>query len=257
MQRMAAILMISIALAGCVTSAPKDAHVPDFAKKPYAPFSRDAVVAIALREWRLFGQMVHDEPPGAARAMGPKREREPGLWQRVGEYWWLGLDAGHAEAGWTGKHGGFGAEFLPEMDREYAWSAAFISYVVRIAGAGARFAYASSHWTYIDRAVREPDGLFAAARPTDAVPRPGDLICAGRARDGVLRFDDLPAGPYLSHCDIVVAVAPGQLSVVGGNVGDAVTMKHVPVTPEGRLATPAGQVIDTRYPWMVVLRARD
>ena len=47
---------------------------------------------------------------------------------------------------------------------------------------------------------------------------------------------------------------PGQISVVGGNVDDAVTMKHVPVTPDGRLATPDGQIIDPRYKWMVVLR---
>ena len=37
-----------------------DAHVPPFAKVPYEPFSREAVVAIALREWRLFGQNVAD-----------------------------------------------------------------------------------------------------------------------------------------------------------------------------------------------------
>jgi len=42
--------------------------------------------------------------------------------------------------------------------------------------------------------------------------------------------------------------------VVGGNVDDAVTMKHVPVTPDGNLAGADGTVLDTRYPWMVVLR---
>jgi hypothetical protein len=52
----------------------------------------------------------------------------------------------------------------------------------------------------------------------------------------------------------VVQVAPGQLSVIGGNVDDAVTMKHVPITPDGKLAEPDGTVLDTRYPWMVVLR---
>ena len=46
----------------------------------------------------------------------------------------------------------------------------------------------------------------------------------------------------------------GTIGVVGGNVDDAVTMKHVPVTPDGRLASPDGAVLDTRYPWMVVLR---
>lgn len=249
-------------LAACAPpKPPADLHVPDFARKPYEPFSRDAVVAIALREWRLFGQPVNDDPPnaplGTPHSPGPKAEREQGLWQRVGEYWWLGLDAGRDEAGWTGKHDMFGTEFPPEMDGEYAWSAAFVSYVMRIAGAGKRFAYSPNHWTYIDRAVREPGGLFVAERVEQARPAPGDLICTGRGPDRALTYDDLPAGPYLSHCDIVVAVAPGQLSVIGGNVDDAVTMKHVPITPEGRLAAPDGRVLDPRYAWMVVLRLRD
>jgi hypothetical protein len=53
---------------------------------------------------------------------------------------------------------------------------------------------------------------------------------------------------------VVDTTVSGQISVVGGNVDDAVTMKHVPVTPDGRLATPDGQVLDSRYPWMVVVR---
>ncbi len=53
----------------------------------------------------------------------------------------------------------------------------------------------------------------------------------------------------------MVAASPGQLSVVGGNVDDAVTMKHIPTTPAGLLVDPAtGGVVDTRYPWFVVLR---
>ncbi|MBV8589335.1 MAG: DUF2272 domain-containing protein, partial [Acetobacteraceae bacterium] len=51
--------------------------------------------------------------------------------------------------------------------------------------------------------------------------------------------------------------APGQLAVIGGNVDDAVTLKHVPTTPDGKLATPDGTVVDGRYPWMVVLRVLD
>ena len=46
----------------------------------------------------------------------------------------------------------------------------------------------------------------------------------------------------------------GNISVVGGNVDDAVTLKHVPVTPDGRLANADGTVLDGRYRWMVVLR---
>ena len=58
----------------------------------------------------------------------------------------------------------------------------------------------------------------------------------------------------LGHCDIVVARDKNALSVVGGNVDHAVTMKHVPVTADGRLADPGESVLDTRYPWFVVLR---
>jgi hypothetical protein len=31
-------------------------------------------------------------------------------------------------------------------------------------------------------------------------------------------------------------------------------MNHVPVAQDGKLATPAGIVLDTRFPWMAVLR---
>lgn len=131
-------------------------YVPDFARKPYEPFSRGNAVAIALREWRLFGQPVDDDPPNTRPPPPPdlKPEREPGLWQRVGEYWWLGLNPDARARFWTGKHDDFGFEFPASRDGEYAWSAAFVSYVMRIAGAGARFPYSESHATYINAAKR-------------------------------------------------------------------------------------------------------
>ena len=49
-------LAIVTGLAACAPAVPEDAHVPPFARVPYAPISRAAVVAIALREWRLFGE---------------------------------------------------------------------------------------------------------------------------------------------------------------------------------------------------------
>ena len=42
--------------------------------------------------------------------------------------------------------------------------------------------------------------------------------------------------------------------MIGGNVNHAVTMKHVPVTTDGRLADQGDRVLDTRYPWFVALR---
>ena len=63
-------------LAACMGNPMPDAHVPPFAKVPYEPFSRDAVVAIALREWRLFGQNVADPQADATRARAEALARD-------------------------------------------------------------------------------------------------------------------------------------------------------------------------------------
>ena len=70
----------------------------------------------------------------------------------------------------------------------------------------------------------------------------GDLICTGRSAAKTIRFEDLPAGGFASHCDIVVGHrTQASLSVIGGNVDDAVTMKHIPTDAAGRIAAPRGQ----------------
>ena len=248
-------LMLGIVIVSGCSKQDVTAHVPPFARSPYEAFSRAAVIQIALREWRLFGQKT------GAGDDTVKPEREPGLWQRVGEYWWLGLDRDAPEAGWTGKHDGTGAIFPPEDDGTYAWSAAFISYVMRVAGAGARFPYAADHAHYINLAKRTALGtergwLISAERPEAYAPVPGDLICHGRGRASSLRFDDLPTAElFPGHCDIVVDTArPGVIGVIGGNIGDAVTMRHIPVTASGHLARPDGVVLDPGQAWFAVLR---
>jgi hypothetical protein len=255
------LVFAALLLAGCARAViPPDAHVPPFARVPYAPFSRAAAVAIALREWRLFGSPVDDDPPGTRPPPAPedKPERQPGLWQRVGEYWWLGVPPDRPEARWTGKHDASGQEFPPADDENFAWSAAFIGYVMRIAGAGPRFPYAVAHYVYInaayDTALGHASFSTVAERPETYAPQPGDLICFARGAQ-TIRYADLPRR-FPGHCDIVVAAAPGHLDAIGGNVDDAVTLKHVPVTPEGRLATADGAVLDSRYPWFVVVRVR-
>ncbi|MDE2005231.1 MAG: DUF2272 domain-containing protein [Rhodospirillales bacterium] len=256
-------LAFPLALAGC---AGPEARVPPFARVPYRPISRRAVVAIALREWRLWGSLVDDAPPDTVPPPPPEEspERQPGLWQRVGEYWWLGMDAGNPDSRWAGKYDAAGHLFPAARGGDFAWSAAFVSYVMRIAGAGDRFPYSEAHATYIDIAAQQAEGrtqgwLVTAEAPDAYAPQPGDLICMGREWARGIVFADLPAPRFPSHCDIVTASpAPGAagpvLTVVGGNVDDAVTMKHVPVTETGRLAGADGVVRDTRYPWMVVLR---
>jgi len=246
---------LAATVAGCAAPEP-DAQVPPFARLPYEQISRAAVVEIALREWRAFGQAVDDGTTQPDAATAP--ERAQGLWQRVGEYWWLGLNAGAPESGWTGKHDARGAVFPASEDGQFAWSAAFVSYVMRVAGAGRRFPYAASHWEYIDaarRAADRPGGIVVvAASPETYVPQPGDMICQGRGRASALRYEHLPAGPFPAHCDIVVGRTAEGVDVIGGNVRNAVAMKRVPTTPDGRLVRPDGSVVDPAHPWMVVLR---
>ena len=121
-----------------------DAHIPNFARWPYQAFSREAAVQIALREWRAFGQQVvfpNIELP-------EDEEREEGLWQRVGEYWWLGLDPRWREQGWTGIHDENGVVFPDGEDGNFAWSAAsFLRDADR--GRGQPLPY-RSHFDYID-----------------------------------------------------------------------------------------------------------
>ncbi len=227
-----------------------DLHVPDYAKRPFEPFSRRNAVAIALREWRAFGSVVNDDPPGPTGPPALRLDHEPGLWQRVGDYWWFGQDANTRESGWTSRYDEFGTPYQKDAP---AWSAAFISYVMRAAGAGERFTYSPLHADYINAAKQEI-GALRAERPDGYAPAPGDLICTGRGAARSMRFDDLPAGRFLSHCDIVTEARPGQLTVVGGNVDAGVTLKHVPTTMDGKLATPGQPPLDGRYAWFVVVR---
>ena len=86
--------------------------------------------------------------------------------------------------------------------------------------------------------------LVTAERPEACPPAVGDLICHGRGWAASLRYDDLPTAKlFPSHCDIVVdAPQPGVISVIGGNINDAVTLRHIPVTADGKLARPDGVV---------------
>jgi len=235
--------------AASVTSL--DIQIPPFAKRPYEPFSRQAAVQIAYREWRAFGQQVVLSPNELESP--DSEERDEGLWQRVGEYWWLGLDYGQPDGRWTGKHDENGVEFPRSDDGNFAWSAAFVDYVMRMAGAGFRFPYSPSHSDYINAARTQPNLVVTALPLTQYAPQLGDLICMWRAGHQVI-YDELPAGHFPGHCDIVVAMRPGSLDVIGGNVDNAVSMKHVPVAPYGRMVGPGGTVIDTDYPWFVVLK---
>ena len=194
--------------------------------------------------------MVDDGAPRAEAPGGGRTDNQPGLWQRVGDYWWFGLDAGSPDVALTPRYDASGA---PYAGAAPAWSAAFISYVMRTAGAGTGFPYSPLHADYINAAARGA-GMLQAGAPDRMAAVPGDIICLPRGEAAGLRYADLPAPPFTAHCDLVVGATPSVLTVVGGNVGASVTMKHVPVA-DGLLA-PGGRVLDDRYNWFAVLRVR-
>jgi len=255
------VLLLAVGVAACggpgkpspvvLSGAADDVHIPPFARWPYQSFSREAAIQIAYREWRAFGQPV--VYPNTHLPFD--NERAEGLWQRVGEYWWLGLPMGSsADQNFTGMHNQNGTVFPASRDGDYAWSAAFVDYVMRMAGAGHRFPYASNHSDYINAARQRSSNWAIGAEPPERyAPQRGDLICMWRGRQPV-RFEDLPTGRFPSHCDIVVALRSSALDVIGGNVDNSVSMKQVPVTADGRLANPDGTVVDPDHPWFVVIR---
>jgi hypothetical protein len=254
-------LLLALLLVACAQppgaaapTIPDDIHIPPYARLPYQAFSRNAAVQIALREWRAFGSPI----VAAGEQLPYDAERADGLWQRVGDYWWLGLPMGAALHGVTGEHDQNGQIFPASEDGDYPWSAVFIDYVMRMAGAGHRFPYSALHADYINAAKQETLGqrhdlAIAAEPPESYAPQPGDLICMWRGSRPI-HFADLPTEPFPSHCDIVVATRPGMIDGIGGNVANTVGMWHIPATSDGHLAAPDGTVIDPNRPWFVVLK---
>ena len=118
---------------------------------------------------------------------------------------------------------------IKEDDNYYinqAWSSAFISYLMRMAGAGDDFKYSQSHSQYIAQAVKNRkennSKKFKAYKPNEVKVQVGDLVCYPR-QSGV--GYDSKAG-YKSHCDLITSVQ-GNIAVgIGGNVSDSVTKKN-------------------------------
>jgi hypothetical protein len=137
---------------------------------------------------------------------------------------------------------------------DVAWSAAFISAVMRQAGlTDKEFEFSEAHNIYIDQALQvvlgeaagaQPAGFYRACPPGSTRPRPGDLVCYHRhtrqyaSRQPVeirnMMLADSIAKPavdriHKSHCDVVVHVdaKAARVYVVGGNVQQAVTVKKL------------------------------
>ena len=141
---------------------------------------------------------------------------------------------------------GSGLSFTPAQlgskafQESHPWSAAFISWVMCKAGAGSAFKYAAAHSTYISAAkanrIADNTSPFKAYRLSEVAPRLGDLVCRSRAGSKAT-YDTIHPG-MKTHCDIVVAVRPRALTVVGGNVDNSVKSWIVRTDTLGRVTQP-------------------
>jgi hypothetical protein len=110
-----------------------------------------------------------------------------------------------------------------------AWSATFISYLMRKAGAGDDFKYYPAHSGYITQAIKNRkennSKKFKGYKPDEVDVKVGDLVCYPRQKG--VTYDT--KGDYLSHCDLVVSVDNNEAVSIGGNVSNSVTKTIVPL----------------------------
>ncbi|MER9867197.1 DUF2272 domain-containing protein [Mesorhizobium sp. M0136] len=178
----------------------------------------DDLITVARREWTRWGGPVEGIDGTLVGFTDPRMEAKHPFWTYVGGYWQS-----------------IGSE-LDGRDPP-AWSAAFICYCFKEAGAKKRFPYHDNHSIYVSKI---DSGKFVGLSLEDPGSTPvvaGDLLWASRSGDTcrtppsnfadakreLKKIREKTADSFCSHCDIVVATRPGEADVIGGNVKQAVT----------------------------------
>lgn len=170
-------------------------------------------------------------------------------WRRTASYW---RDTGLLQrmSGFAGAEqcfdpygSGYSAVACRGFLIDNPWSAAFISYVMMKASVPG-FRPSASHYDYVRDAYRGADqSPFQFLDPASATASPGDLLCAVRSSNRVYGFSGLTAaldannGSLNMHCDVVVAVNPGndgKAYLIGGNVQQGATMRLMAVNRNGQ-----------------------
>lgn len=196
----------------------------------------DDLLAVTLSEWKRWGYSAR--PIGASSKIGGK-EKIPPYVSYVNDYW---RAVGHPS--WNGN--------TPQP-----WSAAFISFCFKTAGAGNAFPYDQGHAGYCAAILRSP-ATFSKLRiadPASTTVDIGDVLWAARSGDGckpppkthqeaVLALTS--GGWFCSHCDIVVEMRQGEIDAIGGNISDSVT--------KTTFASQAGKITDPRNDWLGVIK---
>jgi len=135
------------------------------------------------------------------------------------------------------------------------WSAAFISYLMKISTLKKiDFFFNEQHSQYIRKAILSKQNNdtsygFWGYRLNEYQPEVGDLVCYVREDAvGTINYDSV-TNDYPSHSDLVVEKIGNTLKVIGGNIEDSVTMKHLEIDNNGYLT-------DKSKSWFVILKNR-
>lgn len=197
---------------------------------------------IAIAEWWHFGgQYVKGDVTENIRKI-PSGTRSTGI----------ETNTGFQERTWTYcKQGVYPTSNQWRAFKSSAWSASFISFCMRQAGAGPSFPYSVGHSTYVNQAVRNQlrgltSNTITAHSKKDIVPEAGDLLWKmGYKKWSTWSHGQLVnhvkngGGGYNSHCDIVTEVdhQKGFLYAIGGNVSDRVLRFKIKLNDDGLIKT--------------------
>src|ERR1044072_4355864 len=136
-------------------------------------------------------------------------EGDSPLKERIGEYWTF-----------------LGRPELDGGDHDVPWSAAFISFMVHLAGAGSAFPYSAQHSVYFYRTINDKiikkKTSFWGYRPDEIEIQRGDILGMNLSGTKAIDYDWASHhSDYKSHSDIVVAASASKIETIGGNVGKA------------------------------------
>lgn len=246
-------LLVLLALLGSAQAVLAADPCPRLRSQQSDPSVATRIAAIACDEhvrWqRPFidadGRVAH-QPAYEAESRGLDDGGSP--WRRVAMYWrsagllgQVGHRPGSTDCGFLGNpaYPGLGCRgFVVDTP----WSGTFVSWVMQRAGVP-RFAASSGHFDYVRAArVAAATSPYLFLDPASVAPGVGDLLCYVRTATvhghrGLAATIDAGATALAMHCDIVVAVNPGDDArawLVGGNVQQAVTMRLLPLNAAGR-----------------------
>ena len=212
---------------------------------------RDDLVAKAVEEWTWFGKdetrsdhyvdakgntTLKKTTNGKANKL--KETVEPYA-SRIGDFW-LAIPAGsYSDIVEDNPK----AKELGKLDGtiDEPWSAAFISYVMKTAGAGNSFPYAAGHYTWIYKSIKNKEdkkltSSLVGYKPGELELKVGDLL--GKSRTDGITYETVTSEKWFAtHSDVVVEVDKANKAayVIGGNVGQTVSKVKVTITKDGKL----------------------